>query len=74
MAIYQCIKFHLIPFYTFRDMFRKSFLLQKLKREILVTGLWFLHSTIPFMALYQCINFHLFIFNTFRDMLWTQAY
>ena len=31
---YQCIKFHLIPFYTFRDMFLISFLLQKL-REVL---------------------------------------
>ena len=25
MAIYQCIKFHLIPFYTLRDMFQTSF-------------------------------------------------
>ena len=75
MAIYQCIKFHLIPFYTFRVMLRTSFLLQKLRREvipyILVTGLWFLHSAIHLMALYQCSKFHLFIFNTFRDMLWT---
>ena len=31
MAIYQCIKFQLIPFYTFRDMPRTSFLLQKIK-------------------------------------------
>ena len=29
MAIYQCIKFHLITFYTFRDMIWTSFLLQK---------------------------------------------
>ena len=72
MAIYECHKFHFIPFYTFRDMLRTSFLLQKLRREvtpqILVIGLLFLHSTIPFMALCQCIKFHLFIFNTFRDM------
>ena len=34
MASYQCIKFHLIPFYTFRDMLQTSFLLQKLKREV----------------------------------------
>ena len=34
MAVYQCIKFHLIPFYTFRDMLQISFLLQKL-REII---------------------------------------
>ena len=34
MAIYQCIKFHLIPFYTFRDMLQTSFLLQKLRREV----------------------------------------
>ena len=27
-SIYQCIKFHLIPFYTFRDMLQTSFLLQ----------------------------------------------
>ena len=75
MAIYQCIKFHLIPFYTFRDMLQTSFLLQKLRREvtpsIMVTGLWFLHSAISFMALYQCIKFHLFILNTSRDMLRT---
>ena len=34
MAIYQCIKFHLIPFYTFRDMLWTSFLLQKLRSEV----------------------------------------
>ena len=33
-ALYQCIKFHLLPFYTFRDMLQTSFLLQKLKREV----------------------------------------
>ena len=32
MAVYQCIKFHLISFYTFRDMLRTSFLLQKIKK------------------------------------------
>ena len=76
MAVYQCIKFHLIPFYTFRNMLRTSFLLQKLRREvtpkILVIGLWFLHAAIPLMALYQCIKFHLITFNTFRDMLQTR--
>ena len=35
------------------------------------TGLWSLHSAIPFIALYHCIKFHLFIFNTLRDMLRT---
>ena len=30
---YQCIKFHLIPFHTFRDMLQTSFLLQK-RREV----------------------------------------
>ena len=54
MAIYQCIKGHLIPFYAFRDMLQTSFLLQKLRREVtllvLVTGLWFLHSAIPLMG------------------------
>ena len=34
MVIYQCIKFHLIPVHTFRDMLRTSFLLQKLRREV----------------------------------------
>ena len=29
MALYQCIKFHLIFLYTVRDMLRTSFLLQK---------------------------------------------
>ena len=56
-------------------MLQTSFLLQKLRRvvtpQILVAGLWFLHSAIPFIALYQCIKFHLFNFNTFRDMLRT---
>ena len=33
-VFHQCIKFHLIPFYTFRDMLQTSFLLQKLKREV----------------------------------------
>ena len=74
MAVYQCIKFHLIPFNTFRDMLRTS-LLQKLRREvtlyILVTGLCFLHSAIPLIVLYHCIKFHLFIISTFRDMLRT---
>ena len=32
MALYQCIKFHLIPLYTFRDTLRTSFLLQNLTR------------------------------------------
>ena len=31
MALYQCIKFHFIPFYTFRVMLRTSFL-QKIKK------------------------------------------
>ena len=48
MALYQYIMFHLIPFYTFRDMHWRSFLLPKLKREvspkILVTWFLFLHS------------------------------
>ena len=32
MALYQCIKFNLIPLYTFRDMLQTSFLLQKIKK------------------------------------------
>ena len=32
MTVYQCIKFHFIPFVTFIDMLRTSFLLQKLRR------------------------------------------
>ena len=56
LAVYQCIKFHLIPFYTFSYMLWTSFLLQKLRREVtqytLVIGLWFLHSAIYFVALY----------------------
>ena len=32
MAIYQCIKFHLSPFYTFRDMLRTSFFIEKIKK------------------------------------------
>ena len=75
MTIYPCVQFHLIPFFTFRDLLRTIFLLQKLRKEvipyILVTGLWFLHSAIFLRALYQCINFSLFIFNTFLDMLRT---
>ena len=34
MALYQCIKFHLFIFNSFRDMLRTSLLLQKLGREI----------------------------------------
>ena len=30
MAIYQCIKFHLIPFYTFRDILQTSLILRLL--------------------------------------------
>ena len=78
IAVYHCIKIHLIPLYTFRDMLRTSFLLQKLRREvtsyILVTGLWFLHSAISHMALCPCIMFHSIIFNTFRDMLRTKVW
>ena len=52
-----------------------SFSLQELRRLVtlqkLVTGLWFLHSAIPFKAFYHCMKFHLFIFNTFTDMLRT---
>ena len=36
-----------------------------------MTGLWFLHSAIPFIALYHCMKFHLFILNIFRNMLRT---
>ena len=32
MAIYQCIKFHLIPFYTFGDMLQTSLQLQKIRK------------------------------------------
>ena len=75
MALYQCIKVHLIAFYTFRDMLLTSFLLQTLRREvtplILVTGFWFLHFAISLITLYQYINSHLFIFNNFWDMLRT---
>ena len=62
MTLYPCIKFHLIPLYTFRDMLRTSFLFEKLKWKvtplILVTGSWFLLFLILLMALYQCIKFY----------------
>ena len=49
--------------------------MQKLGREItpqiLMIGLWFLHSALFVIAFYHCINFHFIIFNTFRDMLRT---
>ena len=32
MAVYQCIKFHLIPSYTSRDMLRTSVLLQNIEK------------------------------------------
>ena len=32
MTLYYCIKFHLIPLYTFRGKLRTGFLLQKLKK------------------------------------------
>ena len=31
---YQCIKFYLIPIYTFRDMLRIAFYCKKLRREV----------------------------------------
>ena len=56
IALYQCIKFHLIPFFDFRYMLQTSFILQKLRRKvtplILMTELRFLHSALPLMALY----------------------
>ena len=52
-------KFHIIPFYTFRDMLRTSFLLQKIKKgsNSINTGdrVMVLDPEIPLMALYQCI-------------------
>ena len=66
----------LIPSYTFRDMLRTSFSLQKNKKGSYsvytgdrVMALAFCNFLI---ALYHCIKFHLFIFNTFRDMLQTR--
>ena len=34
IAVSQCIKFYLILFYTFRDMYRTNLILQKLGRVI----------------------------------------
>ena len=34
IAVFECIKCHLILFNTFRDILRTSFLLQKLRREV----------------------------------------
>ena len=71
MALYQCIKFHLITINTFREMLQTNLLLQKLGREITCDGLLFLYSALSLMSLYQCIKFNLIPFYTFRDMLWT---
>ena len=38
LAICQCTKFHLIPFYTLRDMLRTSLLLQKLRSNTINSG------------------------------------
>ena len=35
MGLYQCVKFSLILFYTFRDMLRTKPLLQKLTRAVI---------------------------------------
>ena len=54
IALSQCIKFHLIPIDTFRDMLWKNMLLQNLGREIRVItcdGLLFLHSALSLMGL-----------------------
>ena len=34
IALYQCIKFHLIPFYTLRDTLHTILLMQKLRRQV----------------------------------------
>ena len=67
------LKSHLIPFYSFRDMLRTSFLLQKIRSNSVNIGdrVMVLDSVISFIALYHCIKFHSFSFNTFRDMLRT---
>ena len=31
-SLYQCIKFHLMPFYSFRDMHRPNFFIAKIKQ------------------------------------------
>ena len=67
MALYQCIKFHLITFNTFKNMLWTSSLLQKFGREKFL----FLHSAFSLMDLYRCIKLHSIPFFTFRDMLRT---
>ena len=54
------IKFHLVLFYTFRDMIRANFLLQKLKKgsHSVSTADKVVVLAIFQMALYQCIKYH----------------
>ena len=74
MVVYQCIKFPLISFYTFRDKLQTSFFIAKIKgSNSLNTGdrvMVFafgdsLHSPLS-------LNQVSFNFNTFRDMLQTK--
>ena len=60
MPLYQCIKFNLITFNTFRDILWTRILLQKLRKGnnsvITCDELLFLHSALSLMGLYQCIG------------------
>ena len=71
-ALYQCVKFYLIPFYTLRDMLRTSLLLQQVRREVITCNrVTVLALRIISAAVSQRIKFHLILFCPFRDMQWT---
>ena len=60
MPLYQCFKFNLITFNTFRDILWTRILLQTIRKGknsvITCDGLLFLHSALSLMGLYQCIG------------------
>ena len=71
MALYQCIKFHLFIFNTFRDKLTIA-KIRKVNNSVITCDrfMFFTLCTI-LMAVYQCIKFHVIPFYTFRDMLRT---
>ena len=60
MTLYQCIKFHIIPLYTLRDMLRTSFLLQKLTRMVV-------HGQLVEPAVCLCDLYDVFLLYIVRD-------
>ena len=71
IALYQCIKFNLIPFNTSRDILRATLSLQKLEREITVI----ICDRVMVLALYTCFDDLLSMYQVlFNSLLYFQSY